>query len=92
MADNGIQLPDQVLALLQEFEIPRERLVKLSEDIENEFQQGLKGSSNTSIPMLPSYVPSLPTGNGKITYNINDYYKNLYDFNLFSRNWKVCGY
>jgi hexokinase len=47
--------------------ISRERLVKISEDIEEELKIGLKqGSQGTSsIAMLPSYVPALPTGKGK---------------------------
>lgn len=62
-------LPKEVQDILQTFVIPHERLVKISEDIQQEFNTGLEGNnnlknghSNTSIAMLPSFVPALPTG------------------------------
>uniref|UniRef100_A0A915D2V8 Phosphotransferase n=1 Tax=Ditylenchus dipsaci TaxID=166011 RepID=A0A915D2V8_9BILA len=62
-------LPKEVQDILQTFVIPHERLVKISEDIQQEFITGLEGNnglkngnSNTSIAMLPSFVPALPTG------------------------------
>ena len=43
-----------------------ERLLKISEDIQSEFNDGLLyGTSKSSIAMLPSYVPALPDGTGK---------------------------
>lgn len=72
MAENEVPLPAEVQQLLKTFVIPRERLVKLSEDIEAEFQTGLEGkkTGNSSIPMLPSYVPALPTGEGQCYHQV----------------------
>jgi len=63
MAD-GTTFPPLVKQVLDSLVIPRERLVKISEDIEAEFKIGLKHGSqgSSSIAMLPSYVPALPTG------------------------------
>lgn len=58
------RIVQEVLASLV---ISRERLVRISEDIEAEFKLGLEHGSqggSASIPMLPSYVPALPTGKG----------------------------
>uniref|UniRef100_A0AC34QTY9 Phosphotransferase n=1 Tax=Panagrolaimus sp. JU765 TaxID=591449 RepID=A0AC34QTY9_9BILA len=58
-----MSLPEAVVHTLRCFEISRERLAKVSEDIEKEFTEGLEyGSSRSSIAMLPSYVPALPDG------------------------------
>ncbi|KAI6175651.1 Phosphotransferase [Aphelenchoides bicaudatus] len=64
MADGTPKFPPIVEKVLASFVISRERLVKISEDIEEELKIGLKqGSQGTSsIAMLPSYVPALPTG------------------------------
>lgn len=60
-------LPKDVQEALQTFVIPHERLVQISEDIQKEFTLGLEyGSAKSSIAMLPSYVPALPDGTGKI--------------------------
>jgi hexokinase len=63
------QLPVDVQQILQQFIIPQERLVKISEDIEIELklglQEGATTNGRTSIAMLPSYVPALPDGTGK---------------------------
>ncbi|KAL3081654.1 hypothetical protein niasHT_033065 [Heterodera trifolii] len=60
------QLPDEVRGMLKPFIISKERLVKISEDIETELRQGLQEGATTngrtSIPMLPSYLPALPDG------------------------------
>jgi hexokinase len=59
-----MSLPDAVINTLKSFEISRERLAKISEDIQKEFVEGLKyGADKSSIAMLPSYVPALPDGN-----------------------------
>ncbi|KAI6200530.1 Phosphotransferase [Aphelenchoides besseyi] len=60
---NGTNYPPAIQQVFDSLVIPRERLVKISEDIEAEFAQGLKhGAQGSSIAMLPSYVPALPTG------------------------------
>lgn len=52
-----------VQKVLDMFYIPMERLLKISEDIQSEFNDGLLyGTSKSSIAMLPSYVPALPDG------------------------------
>lgn len=67
MVDDIDSLPPLVKQILSSFEIPRDRLVKISEDIEAEFKIGLEHGSHdgaSSIPMLPSFVPELPNGKG----------------------------
>ncbi|KAI6214235.1 Phosphotransferase [Aphelenchoides besseyi] len=60
---NGTTYPPAIQQVFDSLVIPRERLVKISEDIEAELTQGLKhGAQGSSIAMLPSYVPALPTG------------------------------
>jgi hexokinase len=68
MAEPTTKFPPLVEQVLASFVIPRERLVKISEDIEEELKIGLKQGSqgSSSIAMLPSYVPALPTGKGKL--------------------------
>uniref|UniRef100_A0AC35FT82 Phosphotransferase n=1 Tax=Panagrolaimus sp. PS1159 TaxID=55785 RepID=A0AC35FT82_9BILA len=59
-----MSLPEAVVNTLKSFELSRERLAKISEDIQKEFVEGLKyGADKSSIAMLPSYVPALPDGN-----------------------------
>lgn len=50
--------------MLKPFIIPKERLIKISEDMEAEFKIGLENATlaRTSIAMLPSFVPELPDG------------------------------
>lgn len=58
-----MSLPEAVVHTLRCFEISRDKLSRISEDIEKEFTEGLEyGSSKSSIAMLPSYVPALPDG------------------------------
>ena len=58
-----MSLPEAVVNTLKSFEISRERLGQISEDIQKEFIEGLKyGAEKSSIAMLPSYVPALPDG------------------------------
>lgn len=58
-------LPKEVQNVLKTFVISQERLVKISEDMQAEFQTGLATLDSDSIAMLPSYVPALPDGSGK---------------------------
>ncbi|CEF60199.1 Hexokinase family and Hexokinase, N-terminal domain and Hexokinase, C-terminal domain-containing protein [Strongyloides ratti] len=49
--------------ILASFHIDDFRLQRISDDIQKEFDLGLKyGSEKSSIAMLPSYVPALPDG------------------------------
>uniref|UniRef100_A0A7E4VZ51 Phosphotransferase n=1 Tax=Panagrellus redivivus TaxID=6233 RepID=A0A7E4VZ51_PANRE len=58
-----MSLPEAVGVVLKSFDISRERLAKVSDDIEKELISGLEhGSPKSSIAMLPSYVPALPDG------------------------------
>lgn len=60
-------IPADVQTVLDMFYIPMERLLKISDDMQAEFIDGLEyGTSKSSIAMLPSYVPALPDGSGKI--------------------------
>lgn len=57
--------------MLKPFIIPKERLIKISEDMEAEFKIGLENATlaRTSIAMLPSFVPELPDGSGTFGTN-----------------------
>lgn len=66
MDSDGSKFVPLVQQVLDSLVIKRERLVRISEDMEREFELGLKHGKqgSSSIPMLPSYVPALPTGKG----------------------------
>jgi hexokinase len=70
MAVDDSKFPPLVQQVLASLVIDRERLVRISEDMEREFQLGLEHGKqgSSSIPMLPSYVPALPTGKGWFNY------------------------
>lgn len=58
--------------ILASFHIDDFRLQRISDDIQKEFDLGLKyGSEKSSIAMLPSYVPALPDGSGKFFFVYN---------------------
>lgn len=58
--------PKEVNDILSKFIISQERLVQINNDIQLEFTAGLNSvdKKNSSIAMLPSYVPALPDGTG----------------------------
>lgn len=74
-------LPKEVCDVLRTFVIPHERLIKISEDIQAEFARGLSEPTSESIAMLPSFVPALPDGSGKIIFLVLN--------NLDKKIWRV---
>jgi len=61
-----MNLPPLVREYLSEFNINREKLEEIRDAMYNEFKLGLEvGSPPSSVAMIPSFVPSLPDGNGK---------------------------
>lgn len=56
--------PNEVLSLLEQFRLTRERQYDVMERLEGEMNKGLKAACNKTakIKMLPTYVTSLPDG------------------------------
>lgn len=55
---------DQINAmkeLVEEFHIPSEKLTKISANLSRQMTEGLQ-QNDTSVPMLPSWIDSHPTG------------------------------
>jgi hexokinase len=55
---------DQLIAMKQiaeEFHIPSEKLTKISAHLSRQMTEGLE-QNDTSVPMLPSWIDSHPTG------------------------------
>jgi len=47
--------------LVEEFHIPSEKLTKISANLSRQMTEGLQ-QNDTSVPMLPSWIDSHPTG------------------------------
>ncbi|CAJ0931293.1 unnamed protein product, partial [Mesorhabditis belari] len=56
------QLPEEVQNVLRKFSIDLQKLEDISGKIEQQMREGLAGKGNSSIAMLPSFVPALPDG------------------------------
>lgn len=63
-----VPFPDQVEKHLQAFYLSRKQLVKIKDSMQAAMEKGLKKPNQGgpgALPMVPTYVCSLPDGTGK---------------------------